>query len=292
MKTAIYFKWLQRKNRFRNPECISKVSDSFNFSKISNFEFIEIQKYLDDLHKNEISYTYPSHVNYPQAFYLMKEPPLFIEYIGCPVWNQSQMFSVVGSRKCHVLTQQWIQSELTDFILKSKMTVVSGGAVGVDQAVHVAALKAGQPTIVVVPSGLMQMYPKNLNDLKEEILFQKGAYISEFEMNQKVQKSYFYLRNRLIAALGNFCLVAQATTKSGTLLTVHHALEFGKPIVTIPAHPQMIDFSGNQKLAQDGAALVYNSDDLHVFWQAESWSGPVCQTRASTCRVQSSWLAL
>ncbi len=292
MNAAIYFKWLQRKNRFRNPECIIELSNFFDFSRISNFEHAEIQKYLDELSKNKISYTYPSHIHYPQAFYFMKEPPLFIEYLGEPVWNQSQMFSVVGSRKCHLLTQQWIQTELKEFIIKSKMTAVSGGAVGVDQAVHITALKAGHPTIVVVPCGLMQMYPKNLIDLKEEILFQKGAYISEFEMNQKVQKSYFYLRNRLIAALGNFCLVAQATTKSGTLLTVHHALEFGKPIVTIPAHPQMIDFSGNQKLAQEGAALIYNSDDLHVFWHAESWSGPVFKNRASTCGVQNLELAL
>ena len=73
MNTAIYFKWLQRKNRFRNPECITHISECFDFSRISNLEQIEIQRYLEYLHKNEISFTYPSHFNYPLAFYLMKD---------------------------------------------------------------------------------------------------------------------------------------------------------------------------------------------------------------------------
>jgi len=285
MTNAIYFKWLQRKNKFRNPDSVLKKPDSFDISnQITEFEIKEIQKYLQDLQENQISYTYPSEFNYPKAFLQMKEPPLFLEYIGCPVWNQNPMIAVVGSRKCHPFTQGWIQTELYDFLVNSKMTVVSGGAYGVDQLAHLTSIKAQVPTIVVLPTGLNQLYPKDLSDLKNEILYNGGCFISEFEINQRVQKSFFYLRNRLIAAFGNFCLIAQAGQKSGTMLTVHHALEFGRPVLTVPAHPMMVDFSGNLKLIQDGAFVVCNFNDLHIFWQGESWSGPVFKKPASTDR--------
>ncbi len=272
MTNAIYFKWLQRKNKFRNPESILKKPDSFLISEV---EKNEIQKYLDRLDEKQISYTYPSHENYPLAFYQMKEPPLFLEYMGEPIWNHQPMCAVVGSRKCHSLTQQWIYTELFQFLSESKMTVVSGGAKGVDQCAHLAAIKAQVPTVVVLPAGLNQLYPKDLSELKSEILFYKGCFISEFDFDQSVHKNFFYLRNRLIAALGSFSLVVQAGEKSGTMLTVHHALEFGRPILTLPAHPMMIDFLGNQKLMNDGACLISNSTDLHIFWQAELGSGPV-----------------
>ncbi len=289
MTNAIYFKWLQRKNKFRNPDSVIKKPEFFN---IPQSEIIEIQKYLNILHIKHISYTYPSHINYPQAFYQMKEPPLFLEYIGEPIWNQGPMISVVGSRKCHILTRNWIQTELYQYLCESKMTVVSGGAHGVDQAAHLIAIKAQVPTIVVLPTGLNNLYPKDLSDLKNEILYNRGCFISEFEMDQHVHRNFFYLRNRLIAALGSFCLIAQAGEKSGTMLTVHHALEFGRAVLTIPSHPSMIDFSGNKKLIREGAYMVFETTDLHVFWQAEQWSGPGFKNRSTTDRALSGQLAL
>ena len=283
MTNAIYFKWLQRQNKFRNPDSILRKPDFFEISK---YQKEEIQKYLDGLTAQKISYTYPSHPDYPMAFYLMKEPPLFLEYIGQPIWNQHPMIAVVGSRKCHSLTRHWIQTELFQFLKDSKMTVVSGGAQGVDQLAHLIAIKAQLPTVVVLPTGLNEIFPSDLKDLKNAILHQNGCFISEFETDQKVRKSFFYLRNRLIAAMGKFCLIVQAGQKSGTMLTVHHALEFGRPVLTLPAHPLMVDFSGNVKLVQDGAYVIYKSNDLHVFWLAESWSGPAFEKRASTDRAR------
>jgi DNA processing protein len=282
MTNAIYFKWLQRKNKFRNPDSILKKPNTVSIPQI---EIDEIQKYLVNLKRKNISYTYPSDINYPTAFYSMKDPPLFLEYIGTPVWNQNPIVSVIGSRKSHPLTQKWIQSELFQFLIESKMTVVSGGARGADQAAHLISIKANVPTIVVLPTGLENMYPRDLMDLRNEILYNKGCFVSEFESDQHVQKSFFYLRNRLIAAFGNFCVIVQAGEKSGTMLTVHHALEFGRPVVTIPSHPMLVDFAGNIKLIQEGAFPICNSSDLLLFWQSESWSGPVFKVTPTTYGV-------
>ncbi len=279
MEKAIRFKWLQRKFKFRNSDFILQYPVD---SEISNFEKKDIRQYLEQLSAKGISYTYPTHEDYPSAFYQMKEPPLFLEYIGKPVWKQNRLISVVGSRKIHPLSQRWMASELTQFADLAKVTLVSGGANGVDQAAHLAALKAQQSTIVILPSGLGELYPHNLTELKEEVLFYDGCFLSEFEQHQKVQKNYFYLRNRLIAALGFFTLIVQATQKSGTLLTVHHALEFGRPVVVVPGHPMLVEFSGNMKLIKDGANLAHDFSDLLDFWHAESWSGLVTKSVYST----------
>jgi DNA processing protein len=73
----------------------------------------------------------------------------------------------------------------------------------------------------------------------------------------------------LIAALGELTLIVQASLKSGSLLTVHHCLENGKPLLVIPSHPEIIGFEGNLKLIREGAYPITSEQDLLDFWNAE-----------------------
>lgn len=268
MKNAIAFKVLQRRNKFRNPNHVLSVPDHF---QISNEEEVAACQYLKRLESKKIRFTFPQDAYYPKKFYFMKEPPLFLEFIGEPVWMKSDLLSVVGSRDCHELTRTWILDEVGAFLKTQSVGLASGGAVGVDQYGHLAAVRSAQPTVVVLPSGLDHIYPRNLIELKAEILKHGGCFLTEFELDQKIHKHFFYFRNRLISALGKMCLVAQSTEKSGTMLTVHHALENGRPVLTIPSHPGLVAFSGNLKLMRDGAYLVSDSAELLDFWRAESW---------------------
>lgn len=269
MTNAIAFKALQRRYKFRNPNHLVSLPDHLQISKAEEYEVI---RYLKRLETKKIRYTYPQDACYPQSFYAMKEPPLFLEFIGEPVWLKSELISVVGSRNCHELTRNWILEEVSSFLKTENIGLASGGAIGVDQYSHLAAIKSGCPTVVVLPSGLEHIYPTSLNELKNEILKYGGCFLTEFELDQKIHKHFFYFRNRLISALGKMCLVAQSTEKSGTMLTVHHALENGRPVLTVPAHPKLVAFSGNIKLLKDGAYLVSDCAELLDFWRSESWS--------------------
>ena len=271
MNKAIYFKALQKKNRYRNPDCILSQTEKIF---LSSHELLLASEYLKKIEICGIKYTYPGHEDYPAFFYKMIEPPLFLEFIGQPCWNQFDFISVIGSRNCHDLTAAWISSQLVHFLkLNDSLGLVSGGAIGVDMRSHAAALRAKSPTIVVLPCGLREVYPAELKTIMTEILNSGGAIISEFSYDQKIHKSFFYFRNRLIAAFGRVCLVAQAGLKSGTMLTVHHALQNGRPVITIPSHPGLTDFSGNLKLINDGAVSVTDCISLQNFWNAEAWSG-------------------
>ena len=270
MNKAILFKALQRRNKYRNPDHTLELTESSVFSKS---EIQAASQYIDKLNAAGVHYTYPGDENYPMSFYKMIEPPLFLEYMGHACWSRMDLIAVVGSRDCHDLTTQWINTQLIPFLKLEEIGLVSGGAVGVDLKSHVAALRSGRPTIVVLPCGLSQIYPKDVQYLVAEIINAGGAVISEFEQQQKIHKSFFYFRNRLIASLGRICLVVQAGIKSGTMLTVHHALQNGRPVVAIPAHPGLNEFKGNVKLINDGAVSITDCVSLYDFWRGESWSG-------------------
>jgi DNA processing protein len=269
MDRAILFKIMQRKYKFRNPKHLLGLATDFVYTEN---EYESAKKYILSLKDYKINYSYPEDINYPLQFLKMKEPPLFFEYYGEPVWQQGNFLAIVGSREMHQATESWLKQHLPDFLMNKLAGVVSGGARGVDQLAHIIAIKNQIPTIFVLPSGLLNLYPKSLEEIRHHCMGLNVCFISEFELQQRINKSHFYFRNRLIAAIGEATLVAQASLKSGSLLTVHHSLEMGKSVLTVPAHPEMQGFDGNLKLLFDGAYSVRNSIDLLDFWKAESWS--------------------
>ena len=242
MNQAICFKILQRQLKFRNPNDVLTIPHDFQFSYK---EYQAALDYFDRLHQYGIQFTYPGDEKYPQQFRTMKEPPLFLEFIGKPFWLDYPCLSIVGTRQMHPLTESWMHEHLVSYFNLERVCVVSGGAFGVDQAAHFISVKQGVPTIVVVPSGLVKIYPKAMKDQLDLLGPEWVCYMSEFEIHQPLNKHHFFARNRLIAAFGEIVFVAQAEVKSGSFLTVHHALENGRPVVTLPAHPSMLGFSGN-----------------------------------------------
>lgn len=269
MRSAYKYKILQRKLKFRNPTNLLSLPEAFVFSAEDENS---AKSYIARLDKNKINYACPEDQNYPSQFRKMKEPPLFFEYIGEPYWKKADLISIVGSRNISNLTECWLNNHIAKFILKKNAVVVSGGAIGVDQAAHLVAIKNKLPTLFILPSGLNCLYPRNLEDFKRFEQSNLCTFVSEFELDQNVNKSHFYFRNRLIAALGCITLVAQATLKSGSLLTVHHCLENGRPVLTVPAHPEILGFEGNLKLMAEGAYSVSDFEQLLDFWNAEVWS--------------------
>ncbi len=270
MQQALYFKILQRRNRYRNSNNVTELPFGLIYTEA---EYEEALQYIKRLEQLQIQYTYPGHECYPPAFLKMKEPPLFLEYVGRPLWLESEMLAVVGSREITSYTESWMKTHLAEFLNAEGLNVgiVSGGARGVDQTSHLIAIKNKKPTVFVLPSGLMDLYPRNLVQFREDYLLNSAiCFVTEFETHQKIHKDHFYFRNRLIAALGKMTFVTQSSLKSGSLLTVHHCLEIGKPVLTVPAHPEMHGHAGNIKLMQDGAFVVSSSSDLLDFWVAES----------------------
>ncbi len=210
--------------------------------------------------------------DYPKNFYTMMDAPLILTVIGKAPWALGASFSVVGSRKPTQDSLKWIQQELGDFVDRQDVVLVSGGAIGVDQAVHALALRKKIPTVAFLPSGLGQIYPAMLKDWVQAIVDGGGSLVSEYPLQQNMKKGFFHHRNRLIAQLGVATLVIQAAIKSGTMMTGHLAAEAGRPLWVLPGHPLQNSYLGNLKLLQEGATLVTSAEDLSLFFQAETLS--------------------
>lgn len=213
-----------------------------------------------------IRFTCPGCVDYPRSFIEnLDKPPLFISYRGSAHWDQNANLAVVGSRKMSTLTSSWINEELFEALKKNTMTIVSGGARGVDQAAHLVALRGHRPTFVFMPSGLDRIYPRDLRDWIPDVVASGGSFISEYWPNVEIKKHHFLERNRLIASISDHVLVAQGEQRSGTMLTAQWAIELGRELAVIPGHPKDQSFSGNSQLLRLGALPMMDHQDLLVW---------------------------
>ena len=64
------------------------------------------------------------------------------------------------------------------FLSRSDVTVVSGGALGIDRCAHEGALEAGCHTVAVLGSGLGSDYLSSLKSMRERIK-NNGVLITE-----------------------------------------------------------------------------------------------------------------
>ena len=194
--------------------------------------------------------------NYPKKLLELDYPPLVLFYKGNIKLLNNKCLGIVGSRDVTMYG-----SNVTNFIankLKSKYTIVSGLAKGVDSLAHLACLNNGH-TIGVLGCGIDYIYPKS-NTLLYNDMAINHLIISEYPYNLKPQKYYFPFRNRIIAALSDKLIVTSAKEKSGTMITVNEMLKLNKDVYCVPYHYDEIDGSGCNRLILEGANILLTED--------------------------------
>ena len=206
---------------------------------------------------------------YPQRCYFMEDPPLTISYLGSPAWLLGHLISVVGSREPQQESLVWMEKEFAPFCENMRPVVVSGGARGIDQKAHSIALRKSVSTIIVLPSGLDEIYPQSLSSWIEPVLSSGGCFLSEYPFTQKMHKHLFFHRNRMIAALGQATLLIEAKKRSGSMITAQKAIQIGSPVWVIPGHPLDPHFAGSLELLSEGAIPIRDAQDLAIFYKSE-----------------------
>ncbi len=266
----------QALTRLRSGQRLEKILEEF--TKDEKLAFLkkprelhrEFQIEMQRIKKFGIKLTWPGQLDYPRAFNFIPEPPMALTYIGEPTWLEQSGLAVVGSREPRFESMQWMDIELKKFVAEGDCVVVSGGARGIDQKAHQLALNLKMPTIVFLPSGLMNLYPKDLGTWQKAILNVGGTFVSEWSLYEPMRKFHFLKRNRLIAGISKLVLVIEAAARSGTGLTAKLAVEQGQGVAVIPGHPLDSHFAGSLELLVAGAAPVVTSGDLQILWSLES----------------------
>lgn len=167
--------------------------------------------------------------------------------------------AVVGARAASAASLKLARS-LAEALARNGVTVVSGGALGVDGAAHRGALDGAQEstggTVVVLGSGLDVPYPPRHAPLFDEVVARGGAVLSQFPPGTAPSKWTFPVRNRIIAALAELTLVVEAGAGSGALYTSRAARLLGRPVLAVPGS------AGCERLLAEGAGVVRDVDEL------------------------------
>ena len=225
--------------------------------------FAQAKKIENDCRRLGIDILTPLDSHYPFEFTKMENPPIFLNYFGDIELLKKKSLSIVGSRSPLPWVERWIEQQLAVFLAENNIQIASGGAYGIDQLVHRLAIRCGGTSIAILPSGIQQIYPKNLSQFEPFMSRGQWGLLSEYFPAAPMRKHFFYHRNRLISGISPSLFVVQAHNKSGTMMTAKYAIDQGKEVYVLAAGAGEPSMSGNLQLLFDGAHMVRNAKDLN-----------------------------
>lgn len=201
---------------------------------------------------------------YPILLRSIPDPPLVLYVRGAFEDRDLHAVGIVGSRKCSIYGRE--QAERFGALLAGAgVTVLSGGARGIDSAAHRGALaQVNGRTIAVLGSGVDVAYPPENRSLFDEIAVGgRGAVVSEYPMGTTPTAENFPRRNRIVSGMSRGVVVIEADERSGALITARQCCdEHGRPVFAVPGRVDNPLSQGPHKLIRDGAFLCARIEDV------------------------------
>lgn len=169
--------------------------------------------------------------------------------------------AIVGTRGASTYGKA-VAEKFAFALAKAGVTVISGGALGIDAAAHRGAINAGGKTVAVLACGVEMVYPAVHAGLFREIRESGGCLLSQFALESRPNDYKFLMRNGLVAALSLAVLVVEAPARSGAIRTANDANELGREVLVVPANIDNIKYQGSFRLLREGATFVHHPDQV------------------------------
>lgn len=197
---------------------------------------------------------------YPEMLRQIYDPPFVLYVKGTLEPRDKNGVAIVGSRQT---THYGIEvaRKFGYQLAYVGVTVVSGGARGIDTAAHQGALSAKGRTICVLGTGINIVFPPENAELFERIAA-SGAVISQYPFNRKADKQSFAIRNRIVAGMTLGTVVVEANMTSGALITSNFATEYGRQVFAVPGRIDSPRSKGCHDLIKKGAKLCEGAEDI------------------------------
>ncbi len=197
---------------------------------------------------------------YPELLRQIYDPPFVLYVKGALSSKDKNSIAIVGSR---MTTHYGIESarRLAYQLAYVGVTIVSGGARGIDTAAHQGALTGKGRTVVILGTGINLVFPPENIELFERIAA-NGAIITQFPFNRPADKQTFPIRNRIVAGMTLGTVVVEANLTSGALITANFAIEYGRQVFAVPGRIDSPRSKGCHDLIKKGAKLCESAEDI------------------------------
>ena len=236
----------------------SKKAESF----IKYRDKVDIDRTFTNVETRGINFLTLEDENYPKMLKNIENPPAVLYYKGklfeC---NLNKTLAVVGSRKASTYARDNLKKIIAE-LKNTDICIVSGLASGIDTVAHTSAIENNIKTIGVIASGFDFIYPTSNKTLYQNIENGYGAVVTEYYPTFEPIKFRFPQRNRIVSGLSYGTLVAEASLKSGALITANLTLEQGRELMCIPGEISNPNTQGIYKLLKNGAAIITESSDI------------------------------
>jgi DNA processing protein len=197
---------------------------------------------------------------YPWRLARIADPAPVLSVIGDVSALSAPAVAVVGSRAATSYGRRVTRSLAGD-LARAGLVIVSGMAHGIDAEAHRAALDAGGRTVAVQACGPDRVYPAAHRRLACQIAG-AGAVVTELPPGARPERAHFPLRNRLISGLARALVVVEARDRSGSLITVRHALNQGIDVFAVPGPVDAPTSAVPNRLLRDGALPALDASDV------------------------------
>ena len=197
----------------------------------------------------------PGDPRFPVRLGTIPDPPERLYAVGNPAVLVLPGIAVIGTRSPSAYGES-MGARLTRIVAEAGYCIVSGLAAGCDTVAHTAAVRLGTPTVAILPGGTDRIFPPENLGLARGIAESGGVLLSEYPPGTVPEEENFARRDRLQSGLSLGVIVIETDIGSGTLITVGHAREQGRPIACLDTHPadyrDLPSFQGNKRLLREG----------------------------------------
>lgn len=202
----------------------------------------------------------PGDGSYPEPLARIQDRPAELRLVGSLGAPRARV-AVVGSRAPDEYGRDLARA-IASGLARAGVSIVSGGALGVDGAAHEAALEAGGHTVAVLGTGVDVVYPAGHRELFERIVASGGALLTEQPDGTRGFKANFPRRNRIVSGMSDAVVVVRAGDRSGALVTAAWARAQGVPLFAVPGDVRDELSAGPVALLRQGARAAASADDV------------------------------
>lgn len=205
----------------------------------------------------------PDDEDYPYRLRECYDKPAQLFVKGNIPSMEGPVVAIVGTRHATERGKELTNTLVRDLAAQlDSLTIVSGGAYGIDIAAHRAAIQYGVPTVMVLAHGLDRMYPyQHIHEANAAM--ENGGLVSEYPEGTEPFAGNFLQRNRIIAGLADAVVVVESKVRGGSLCTARFAVDYNRELFAFPGRPTDETSLGcNLLIRRQKAQLLNNAFEL------------------------------